>query len=663
MRAAGDRRRVRHGGSVGGHGGVGGHDAARALPRVARRALVGVLGVALSGGLAACTAGPPKPDDVARALADGIAAADLGDVALSGATPAEATEQAVAAYAGLDPDLPAVEVGDITVDDEGTTATVPLDFTWDLDANEADWTYTTTAHLDLVDDAWVARWSSFLLAPDLRETETLSRRRDAPAERATVLGAEGGEVLVEPRAVLRLGVDKTRVEAPGQAEAAAQVAAVVGIDPAEYAARVAAAGEKAFVEAIVVREENPGLDLGAFSDIAGALSVKDTLPLAPTRRFARPVLGTAGPATAEIVEEAGGAVVAGDTVGLSGLQRQYDEQLRGLPGFTVLATAADTGQVRELYRVDPVAGEPLVTTLVAAYQDAAETVLEDVAPPSAIVVIRPSTGAVLAAASGPGGEGYSTATLGTYAPGSVFKVVSSLAALRAGLTPASTVDCPASTVVDGRTFENFPGYPAQALGSIPLRTAVAHSCNTAFIGLREQVPATALTDAAASLGLGVEADLGYPTFLGAVPSDATGTDHAASMIGQGRIQASPLVMAAVAASVASGHRVTPWLVGPQAPQAPEVATPLTAEETAALQEMLRAVVTEGGATFLQDVPAPDVLAKTGTAQYSADGELRNHTWMVAVHGDVAISVFVETGDYGSTTSGPLLEELLALTGL
>lgn len=613
------------------------------------------------GATTACTAGPPPPDEAAAALAAALATGDLSDVPLSDADAAQATAQLAAVTEGLAPLRPTVEVSGVEEGEEEGTALATLAYTWDVDAGDQDWTYTTTAHLDLVEDAWVTRWSTFLLAPDLRETETLTTRRLTPPDRAPVLGA-GGAVIVEPRDVLRLGFDKTKVAAPEQPAAAQAVAAAVGLDPAAFSAQVAAAGEKAFVEALVVRAADPGVDVDAVTALPGGLAVPGTLPLAPTRRFARPVLGAVGAATAEIVEDSGGAVQAGDLAGLSGLQRQYDEQLRGRPGLVVVAVASDNEQERELFRLEPTAGQPLQTTLLPAWQEAAETVLEGVGPASAIVALRASTGEVLAAASGPGSEGYSSATLGTYAPGSVFKVVSALALLRSGLTPDTAVECPPSTTVEGRTFDNFPGYPGTALGTVPLRTAFAQSCNTAFIGLRDQAPSEALTSAAASLGLGVEADLGFPAFLGAVPGDATGTDHAASLIGQGRIQASPLAMATVAASVASGRTVTPWLVGTAPPEPAAGAQPLTEPEVAALRDLMRAVVTEGGASFLGDLPAPEVLAKTGTAQFGTGEDLRNHAWMIAIHGDAAVAVFVEEGDYGSTTSGPLLEQFLGLTG-
>ena len=198
-----------------------------------------------------------------------------------------------------------------------------------------------------------------------------------------------------------------------------------------------------------------------------------------------------------------------------------------------------------------------------------------------------------------------------------------IALLRAGLTPDSPVECPASITVDGRVFNNFPDYPSSSLGTIGLRTAVAQSCNTAFIGSGDLVSQQALVDAAATLGLGVEQQLGFPAFLGSVPADSTGTDHAASMIGQGRIQVSPLAMATVAASVAGGRTVVPWLVGSAPPEAAAPTTPLTSAEADALRALMRGVVTDGGARFLRDVPGPEVQAKTGTAQTGSGADLHN----------------------------------------
>lgn len=613
--------------------------------------------------LAGCTPERPGPEAAARALAAALASGDFSAVAFDEPDAAStATDRRAAAYEALQPSEPEVTVGDVTVDPEDDdSATATLAFSWDLGAAHP-WEYETHARLTRGakddPDTWRASWASALLAPDLSDAEVLRVERVA-AERGEVLGA-GGVTLIVDRPVYRIGIDKTLGDQAAQQTGARGLASALGIDPEAFAARVEAAGPKAFVEAIVVRENDPAYDVTALSAFPTARALPDTLPLAPTRAFARQVLGVVGPATAEIIDESDGAVAAGDLTGLSGLVRQYDARLRGTPGLVVTATAEGSDARRELSSAEPVAGDALHTTLDVGLQTEADALLADVGPASAIVALRPSTGDVLAVASGPGGGGLSTATLGQYAPGSTFKVVSALALLRAGATADTEVPCTPTITVDGREFSNVPGYPSSALGSVALRTAFAHSCNTAFISQRDAASAQALVDAAGSLGWGADGDLGFAAFLGSVPADSTGTDHAATMIGQGRVLASPLGMATVAASVGAGHTVVPRLVTDDdlglAPTSN--AAPLTEAEAATLHELMRGVVTDGSATLLLDVPGDEVAAKTGTAEFETDGQVRNHAWMIAIQGDLAVAVFVEEGEFGSTTAGPLLEAFL-----
>ena len=296
--------------------------------------------------------------------------------------------------------------------------------------------------------------------------------------------------LVTPRPVLRVGLDKSalRSTAPGQARASAtRLARLVGIDASAFARQAVQAGAKAFVPAIVYRRADaPAAVTGALSSIPGARAISDRLPLAPTKDFAAALLGTVGPATKEVVDASRGRVRAGDDVGLSGLQKRYDARLAGTRGETVVVVD-DRGERRTLFTADPVAGEPLRTTLDLGAQRLAQQVLSGVGPASALVAVRPSTGAIVAAASGPGSKGYNTATFGQYAPGSTFKVVSALALLRAGLTPSSRVPCTPTTVVDGKSFKNYSDYPSSGLGRITLEDALANSCNTAFISQRDRL--------------------------------------------------------------------------------------------------------------------------------------------------------------------------------
>jgi cell division protein FtsI/penicillin-binding protein 2 len=339
------------------------------------------------------------------------------------------------------------------------------------------------------------------------------------------------------------------------------------------------------------------------------------------------------------------------------LQARYDDTLRGTPGLKVDAVD-DQGAHYELYRAEPTPGQPLQLSLDLDLQVEAELLLAGVTPASALVALRPSTGEILAAANGPGTGGLNLATFGQFAPGSTFKSVSTLALLRAGLTPDSVVPCTARVVVDGKTFTNYDDYPSGALGNIPLRSALANSCNTAFISQAPKLQGTALFDAGVSLGIGLDHDLGFPAYFGSVEPSTSKTESAAQLIGQGTILASPMVMAAVIGSAQSGQLVIPRMVSGVEVSAPEGAKPLETGEAEALRSMLRSVVTDGSGRGLADVPGPPVIAKTGTAEFGAGDDLQTHAWMIAAQGDLAVAVFVEVGSSGSGTAGPILEAFL-----
>ncbi len=601
----------------------------------------------VSATLTSCTSDKESADDVAARLADGLSTGQLPNV-FAGPPPQAAYDEIVAGL-GEDPER-TVEVEEV-VEEDGAVAT--LSWEWELDG--ATWGYTTSAALEEGEESWQVRWDPELVEPSLEEGGALDLSTVA-ARRGEVLAGDG-RAIVTDRPVVRYGLDKTQVPARRAPASARRIASVLDVTPGPFVRAVRAAGDRAFVEAITLRAEDARDVDRSFADIRGAVALDDELPLAPTREFAAPLLGRVGPATAELIEESEGRLELGDQAGLSGLQARYDEQLTGTEGVRVSVVDED-GDSRTVFSDGPVDGSPLRTTLDIALQSRAERVLAGVAPVSALVAVRPSTGELLVAANGPGNDGLNAATFGRYAPGSTFKVVSSLAALREGLTPQSEVACPASTVVDGKRFENYDDYPADRLGSVTLADAVAYSCNTAFTALAERLDAGDLATAAESLGVGTDYDVGFPSYFGQVPPPGSATEAAADMIGQGKVLASPMAMAAVAASVSAGRTVVPHLVEGVEPDS-SPAEPLTSGEAEALQELMAGVVERGSGAFLAGVGATG--AKTGTAEYGEPGPsgLPTHAWMIATRGDLAVAVFVETGDSGSSTAGPLLEAFLS----
>lgn len=642
-----------------------------ARPNRHSRALVCLIG-ALALLLAGCTNGGPsgpteRPglDDVAAKLATALGAGDLSAVPLAGDRSAAETDLGQI-FAGMDGLKPTVEVGTLTQD--GDSATVELQQRYAFDLGE--WTFNTTAPLRWIDSGWYVAWTPTIVHPDLTARTRLVHNRQA-AHRGQIVGANNTPIVWD-RPVYRVGIDKARVDAETALSSATGLAHVLGIDIASYVERVRAAGAQAFVVALTVREGKVPVEV---DEIPGARAIEGSLPLADSPTFTGGLLGSVGQATAEDVERSGGQVAASDLVGQTGLQRNFDEQLRGKPGHTIdlvartdsmLAStspspsASETPSAgpsatpsaperRNLFTLAPLDGEPLVLTLDVDLQTKAEAVLSDQPGVAALVVLDAASGAVLAAGNSPAAGLNSYAVSGQWAPGSTFKIAGSLALLRRGMTPDSRVSCPAEIVVSNTRFTNHSGYPAAFTGQITLRQAVANSCNTAFIGQATAFGPDEQSAAAASLGVGVDYATGFNAFYGSVPPSDDPLIRGANSIGQGRILASPLAMAGEAASVAAGHTVVPWLVAGSAPT--PTGTPLSGPEASALQDLMGAVITSGTASDLRGVLKG---AKTGTAEFGVDGN--THRWTIGYTDRYAIAAFVETAD---SSANPLIKAFLS----
>ena len=622
--------------------------------------------VLLSSLLAGCSLfqSDPPPDGTAKALAAGLARGDLTAVSLKGTTPATATAFLAAAYKGLGDLRPKVTVSGVQHQEGAAQATATLTTTWDLSPSGKAWTYQSQVPLDLVEGSWRAAWSPDLVAPDLASDEVLGIVHTWP-KRADILARDGSKLMTE-REVVDVGLDKTRVSAGQVAPAATALARIVGIDASAYAAKAASAGARAFVQAITLRLTDPVLTKNAakIDAVAGGARMPRMAVLGPTRTWAAPILGTVAPATAEQVAKSGGVLRAGDEVGQSGLEYRYDTQLRGTPGLSVraLKKGADGTTIgkRELFAEQSQEGAPLKTTLDPKAQTAAEAALQSQTQrPAALVVVQPSTGDILAAAVGPGALGAPLALAGKEAPGSTMKMASSLALIRKGATADTKLPCTNSITVNGRVFANYSEYPKDHLGSIPLHTALAFSCNTAFISQYKSISQDELIAAAQSLGMGEKLDLGFTGFLGSVPPTDDIVEHAASFIGQGRVEASPLTMAVVLASAMKGATVRPRLIA-DAPPLPAPPTPLKAAEAQVLRSELADVVRVGSGRRLQPVGVQ--YAKTGTAEFGTSKPPKTHAWMVAGRGDLAIAAYNEEGPSGASHAAPFIISFLKAYG-
>ncbi|MFE9691372.1 penicillin-binding transpeptidase domain-containing protein [Micromonospora sp. NPDC005806] len=625
--------------------------------------------VLAAGALTGCS-GEDGPDRSVDAFLRGWRSGDLQSVGFIDPTgakiPAAEVAKEIKALAGELADTPPElkRAGDATI--TADTATARVQVTWTL-PGQTRWAYQSPVRLKRGgDDQWQVIWEPTVVQEKLEKGDRLALRRDRPT-RAGILDAAGTPI-VAPRPVVRVGVQPSEVTdvkaLVRQLEAgfkAIRPALTPPVDLSDLPKRIAAAEPGAFVEVVTLRDEAYRQIKPRIYDLPGTKFSTDKLDLAPTREFARALLGSVDQAQADDLKAHPDKYVAGDLVGHGGLQGRYDDRLRGTPGLTVVTerpapdgTTAPTGV--EVFRSAPKNGQPLKTTLDQATQNAADAALRGEARRSALVAVRISDGAVLAAANGPGPAGENLAFGAQVPPGSTFKVVSALALLdRGAVAPGATVACPKTFVVDGRPFKNSDNFE---LGSVPFSTDFAKSCNTAFASLAPKLGPDGLATTGRTLGLEAAWDLGVDVFTGKVSANGSATEQAAAAIGQGTTVVSPLAMAGATAAVARGHWEQPKLVLDPAPQQPAPAgPPLRAESVAALKTMMRAVVTSGTASALKDVPGKPVYGKTGTAEYD-NNPAHTHAWFVGWQGDVAFAVFVEQGGSSAASAVPVSERFL-----
>lgn len=602
----------------------------------------------------------PAADSAVQSLVTGLSTGKLDAVRFTQATSAVLEDYKVVT-GGMDALLPRVTAGPIaysTKDKE--RAGVRLEQTYTIGGKP--WTFASTATLTLNGDTWLVDWAPSIVHPDLTSLGRLRHTRTL-SPRATITGANG-LALVEDRQVFQIGIDKSQVSAAEAPVAAAALARLVRIDPAGYTARVRAAGPKAFVLAVTVRA---GQVPARLDTVKGSRAISATMMLPPNKNFAAAILGTVGTATPEIIKAAKGAIEEGDTVGLTGLQRRYDAQLRGSAGHTVTivqrttpspfgagtaSPGADPDAFVEtvLFTLEPVPGTPLATTINLDLQLKAEEVLARQRGVASMVVLSAATGQVLVAANSPASLSNADATFGRYPPGSTFKIATSLALLRKGFTPATPMNCPATVTISGWTYKNYSDYPASKVGKITLAEAVANSCNTAFMLQNSRLGAGDLAAAAASLGVGVDYDAGFPAFYGSVPTPSSVGLKVTSMIGQGQVEASALAMAGLAASVSAGRTTIPWLIQGKRPTS--TAQALTPAEAKSLQALMAGVVTNGSGRVLAGLMTG---AKTGTAEYGSAKPLKTHAWMIAYNANYAVAVMVKDGASGSSVAAPVIK--------
>jgi hypothetical protein len=372
--------------------------------------------------------------------------------------------------------------------------------------------------------------------------------------------------------------------------------------------------------------------------------------------------GTQDTADVEVTDRAGNELT-GDrypslTRIIADLKQRYADQLpSGTSAVGVWVHKADGSDGPMLHVLRKGTGVRLRTTLDAAVQSAAEKAVAG-KDQAGVTALDTRSGAVLAIAYSPA-EGVDWALMEDSAPGSTFKIVTAAALLDSGMTPSSTAPCKADdNYANGRMYHNDS--PTLHRADATLAWDFAQSCNTGFIRQAGRLGSHGLKNAAARFGLTQEWSVGTPTLDGrpTMPSSSAPDELTSEMIGQGELRMSPLVMASVAATAASGHFHQPLLVDRSLVAGPVATAPgVSSRVSDGLRQMMRDAITTGTAHGVMSGFGPDSGAKTGSAELA--GQDTTNGWFTAYAGHVAAAAVVHDAGHGNTSAGPIVAAVLA----
>lgn len=408
-------------------------------------------------------------------------------------------------------------------------------------------------------------------------------------------------------------------------------------------------------------------------------------------------------------------------IGKIGTERWMEPTLRGTAGTLSVEVNAVGRVMRELGRKEGIPGADLRLTVDADVQNFVQARLGTES--AACVVMDVHNGDLIAAVSSPGfdpnlfvrgisHDNYTTllendhrplankVVQGTYPPGSTFKMVTALAALKAGSINAETrVTCPGYYESGGRKFHCWrPG----GHGTVDLERALTESCDVYFYDIAQLVGIDKIAEMGRSLGLGVRHDLPMSAIAeGNMPDkdwkarvhkqDWRIGDTINASIGQGYVLTSPLQLAVMTARLASGKAVVPRLIKTineeETPIAPAEPLDVALEQLQAVQKAMFSVVNADHGTARASRVVDETMlmsGKTGTAQVrnisaaeretgvvkndNLPWEQRDHALFVgygpAEAPRYAVAVVVEHGGGGSAVAAPIARDALlaALTG-
>lgn len=553
----------------------------------------------------------------------------------------------------------------------------------------------------------VVRGAALERASDKNHTQILVER----APRGRILD-RSGVVLADDQPVFvalfsPLGIDATRFE--NVANVLSSILKIQGIDIQKRIFAAVKSKSMVRVSDRLTRQQAFQI-LQSRSHLPGVSLTIEEQRHYPFGKLASHMIGYVGQVnSAELEQFANLGYQPGDWIGKIGLERLYDPSLHGQDGGFLIEVDARGRQVRVLRHVMPQAGKDLVLTIDQKIQERAEKKLAETGHPGAAILMSPKTGELLALASSPGFDPNVFMPLGDsderkailqntkekpllnrtlqalYPPGSTFKIITSLAMLERRTWDVDKKIFCGGSYTFGKEKRVFKCWKEHGHGWVSFERALAESCDVYYYQLGMDLGPEAIEEMARRFGLDAATRIDLPqeqkrplpmAWKKTRPQTADRYWHGGETlnyaIGQGALQITPLQMASMMSTVASGGSMwQPYLVAEsqrfgqfvETLGSPKLQNQISISDRSwtILKRALAEVVHNGTGVAAQ-LPGISVAGKTGTAQ-AAKGT-GDHAWFVAYapteNPEVACAVLVEHGGHGGSTAAPIARDLLAM---
>jgi cell division protein FtsI/penicillin-binding protein 2 len=549
--------------------------------------------------------------------------------ALTTGNSAQVVSQLTAAYTDLDAANTSLSMNSIT--QHGNTAVVSFRATVDLAENDQQWTYNGQFSVARRNGQWLVNWAPSVINPKL-----------GPGDRLAVLTAYSPRGLVEDSAGRPLLASSTDYHVgvyPSQLSNAARTASdfslITGLSEQQVLGQIRAAPPRQFLSLLTLDPASP-----QFRALSSRLAKVPglTYQRKAERLFNSPageVVGAIGTENSSMLLAEGASYQPGETVGVSGLEQAYQDELAGTPSTSIVVVNPAGQTVTTVANMPGRPGTPVRTTIDSHDQAVAAAALAAQPDSGEIVAVDSSTGAIRALAAHQAGkvplppDGPLNAKL---EPGMAFSIVSAAALLGdGGASTNEPLPCQNVANIGGQTFTYQPSSSSATFAS-----DFASGCGTAFATMSEKLTARQLSTVERSFGVGAAWELRVPAFSGSAADASDQASVAAQATGTGGVLMSPLGMAMVAAEVDAGTGRTPVLVSSDPPATWQA--PLSTVELGELRQLMRQAVQTGSAHGA-DLSGDPVYGQSGVVQTGAHAYL---SWFVGYRGSTAVAA-VETG--------------------